>query len=36
MWQNDIFGMTAEDDMIALLNIYCCSLAEKKSGMFLF
>ena len=32
MWQNDIFGMTSEDDVIALLNIYSCSLAEKKPG----
>ncbi|XP_070197468.1 protein furry-like isoform X3 [Littorina saxatilis] len=34
MWQNDIFGMTAEDDVITLLNIYSCSLAEKKPGVF--
>lgn len=32
MWPNDIFGMTAEDDVITLLNIYSCSMAEKKQG----
>ena len=32
MWPNDIFGMTAEDDVITLLNIYSCGMAEKKQG----
>lgn len=34
MWQNDIFGMTSEDDVVTLLNIYCSSMAEKKQGMY--
>ncbi|XP_076468272.1 protein furry-like isoform X4 [Babylonia areolata] len=34
MWQNDIFGMTAEDDVVTLLNIYSSSMAEKKQGLF--
>ncbi|XP_025086109.1 protein furry homolog isoform X4 [Pomacea canaliculata] len=34
MWQNDIFGMTSEDDVVTLLNIYCSSMAEKKQGLF--
>ncbi|KAK6976868.1 protein furry, partial [Biomphalaria glabrata] len=33
-WPNDVFGMTTEDDVMTLLNIYCSSLAEKKQGLF--
>ena len=32
IYPNDVFGMTVEDDITALLNIYCSCLAEKKSG----
>ncbi|KAL8598756.1 hypothetical protein ACOMHN_033320 [Nucella lapillus] len=34
IWQNDIFGMTAEDDVVTLLNIFSSSVAEKKQGVF--
>ncbi|XP_012945432.1 protein furry homolog isoform X2 [Aplysia californica] len=34
LWPSDVFGMTVEDDVLMLLNIYCSSLAEKKSGVF--
>uniref|UniRef100_A0A0B7AGE7 Protein furry C-terminal domain-containing protein n=1 Tax=Arion vulgaris TaxID=1028688 RepID=A0A0B7AGE7_9EUPU len=33
-WPNDIFGMSTEDDMLTLLNIYCSNLAEKKQSVF--
>ncbi|KAK6173600.1 hypothetical protein SNE40_017021 [Patella caerulea] len=34
LWPNDVFGMTSEDDVVALLNIYCSSLSDKKTGIF--
>nr|AOV18883.1 furry [Lymnaea stagnalis] len=34
LWPNDIFGMTTDDDVLTLLNIYCSSLADKKQGVF--
>ncbi|GFR96359.1 furry [Elysia marginata] len=34
LWPNDIFGMTVEDDILTLLNVYCCHMAEKKQGIF--
>ncbi|XP_048776245.2 protein furry homolog-like isoform X3 [Ostrea edulis] len=33
-WPGDIFGQTSDDDIIALLNIYCASQAEKRTGLF--
>lgn len=34
LWPNDMFGQANEDDVIVLLNIYCTSLAEKRTGMY--
>ncbi|XP_078324714.1 protein furry-like isoform X4 [Crassostrea virginica] len=33
-WPNDIFGQTSDDDIIAILNIYCASQADKRTGLF--
>lgn len=33
-WPNDIFGQTSDDDIIAILNIYCASQAVKRTGLF--
>ncbi|XP_061189012.1 protein furry-like [Saccostrea echinata] len=33
-WPNDIFGQTSDDDIIAILSIYCASQAEKRTGLF--
>lgn len=35
-WPNDIFGQTSDDDIIAILNIYCASQADKRTGMLSF
>ncbi|XP_048243647.1 protein furry-like isoform X3 [Haliotis rufescens] len=34
IWPNDVFGMSSEDDILTLLNIFCSCLAEKKAGIF--
>ncbi|GAB1603756.1 protein furry-like isoform X6 [Argonauta hians] len=30
-WPGDIFGVSSDDDILVLLNIYCCSFAEHNS-----
>lgn len=32
-WPGDVFGMTSEDDIAVLMNIYCISVT-KKTGLF--
>ncbi|KAK3100413.1 hypothetical protein FSP39_019611 [Pinctada imbricata] len=34
VWPSDVFGQTSEDDVLAILNIYCASQAEKRTGLF--
>ncbi|XP_021378295.1 protein furry-like isoform X2 [Mizuhopecten yessoensis] len=34
LWPNDMFGQATEDDVIVLLNIFCTSQAEKRTGIF--
>ncbi|KAL4229824.1 hypothetical protein ACF0H5_010216 [Mactra antiquata] len=34
MWPGDMFGQSHDDDIHTLLNVYCVSMTEKKSGVF--
>lgn len=32
-WPGDVFGMTSEDDIAVLMNIYCISVTKKTGNL---